>query len=177
MKNIASLWILTFLSLSIYAQDTFPESWIGNYKGNLNIYSVDSIQRNAKMNLTIQKTSKDSIFDWIIRYEINGKKDRRTYSLVVIDKEKGKYQIDEKNGIVIDSYLYNQRIVTSFFKVMGNFIVASYTKEKNTIIFEIISSKSEPVRITGNIKFKEEDIPEVKIYPVKGRQKAILVKY
>jgi len=161
---------------TISAQDTFPESWLGNYKGDLLIYSVDSVKMNVKMELKIAKTEKDSIFDWTIIYNIKGKKDIRAYRLVVVDREKGWYQIDERNTIIIDAYLYNNSVFTSFFKVGKSYIVASYTKKKDHLVFEIIAGKTEPVSITGKTKFKEEDIPQVDAYPVSGRQKAILFK-
>ncbi len=178
MKFLVKTLLFFILSIAtINAQDTFPESWIGNYKGDLLIYSVDSIKMNVQMELKIAKTEKDSIFDWTIIYDLKEKKDTRTYSLVIVDREKGLYQIDERNSIIIDAYLHNQNVFTSFFKVEKSFIIATYTKEKDTLIFEIISGKSEPVSSTGKTKFKEEDIPEVNTYPINGRQKAILVKF
>jgi len=169
--------LLLMSCATFYAQNSFPESWLGNYKGDLHIYGVDSIKMNIKMGLDIVKTSKDSIFDWTITYKMKDKKDVRAYSLIVIDSQKGIYQIDEKNSIVIDGYLHNDNVFTSFFKVMTNYIIATYTKnEDGTLTFEIISSKSIPVSTTGNTKFKNEDIPEVNTYPVNGRQKAVLKK-
>jgi len=172
------LKIIVFLCLvctTSYAQNTFPESWLGNYKGDLNIYGVDSVKVKAKMNLDIQKTAKDSIFDWTITYEMKGKKDVRAYSLIVVDRAKGHFQIDEKNSIIIDGYLHNTNVFTSFFKVMTSYIVATYTKnEDGTLTFEIIAGKAEPVSTTGNTKLKAENIPEVNTYPVNGRQKAVL---
>ncbi len=172
LKIIAFLLMVCATS---YSQNSFPESWLGNYKGELNIYGVDSVKMNATMNLGIQKTANDSVFDWTITYEMNGKKDVRAYSLVVVDRVKGHFQIDEKNSIVIDGYLHNTNVFTSFFKVMTSYIVATYTKNKDgTLTFEIIVGKTEPISTTGNTKQKDEDVPEVTTYPVIGRQKAML---
>jgi len=172
--RVVLFFILTVTTIN--AQDTFPESWLGNYKGDLLIYNVDSIKMNVKMELKIAKTEKDSIFDWTIIYNIKGKKDIRAYRLVVVDREKGRYQIDEMNTIVIDAYLHNNSMFTSFFKVGKSYIVATYRKEKGHLVFEIIASKTKAVSVTGKTKFKEEDIPQVDAYPVNGRQKAILFK-
>ncbi|MEN8125068.1 MAG: hypothetical protein ABFR32_08040 [Bacteroidota bacterium] len=159
-----------------FAQDSFPESWVGNYKGDLSIYSVDSVRMRLNMELKIAKTTNDSIFKWTIIYDFKGKKDSRAYELIVVDKLKGIYKIDEKNSIVIDAYLHNNKVFTSFFKVSESFIIATYTKEKESLIFEIIASKSNPVSITGNTKQGEEEIPEVETFPIDGRQKATLIK-
>ena len=177
MKFLLKISIFLFMGIyMVNAQKSFPESWLGNYKGDLSIYGVDSVRMKIKMNLDIVKTSNDSIYDWTITYDFKGKKDVRAYSLVVIDKQKGQYQIDERNSIIIDTYLHNGKVFTSFFNVMESYIIATYTKEENDIVFEIISGDGKTVNITGNTKQGEEDIPEVAAYLVNGRQKAILKK-
>jgi len=164
------------LSISVSSQSSFPESWIGNYEGNLEIYAVDSIAMNLKMNLDIIKTEKDSIFKWVITYDFKGKEDLRSYELKVLDKQKGHYQIDEKNSIVIDAYFRNG-IFTSFFSVSEVFILATYTmKKEKAIIFEIISAKTKAISTTGGTKNEEEEIPIVNSYLVNGRQRAVLKK-
>ena len=96
--------------------------------------------------------------------------------LIVVNREKGLYRIDEKNSIVIEAYLRNNRVLTSFFKVSESFIIATYTKENENLIFEIISAKSDPASITGNTKSGEEEIQEITTFPINGRQKAIMEK-
>lgn len=155
-------------------KDNFPKSWVGNYKGELEIYSVDSIAMTAQMNLDIVRKT-DSIYNWKITYQIKGKEDVRAYELQIVDSKKGHYIIDEKNTIKIDAF-YRNRIFTSFFEVMNSYIVATYTKQNNQIVFEIISASGKKTTTTGNAKHDGEDIPEVKTYFVNGRQKAILVK-
>ena len=164
-----------FFSLEAGAQESFPESWIGNYKGELHIFGVDSVKMKVAMNLEIDKTSNDSIFNWTLIYNFNGNEDKRPYKLKVVNKNTGHYKIDEMNSIVLDGYQHTNTF-TSFFGLIDSFIIATYTKNKDVIVFEIISSKSEPVSTTGNTKFEGEDIPEVRSYLVNGRQKAFLTK-
>jgi len=165
-------FVFFLLSLNLVAQETFPKSWEGNYKGELQIFGVDSVRMKLTMKLDIaQKT--DSIYQWKITYDLKGKEDIRDYELVIIDKKKGIYKIDEKNTIVIDSY-YKTEIFTSFFEVMNTFIISTYTKIDMDIVFEIVAADRNRIMISGNSKIKEEDIPEVKTYLVNGRQKAIL---
>jgi hypothetical protein len=157
-----------------FSQQSFPESWEGNYKGQLMIYGVDSVKMKIDMELKIAKTSNDSVFDWTIIYNFKGKNDIRAYSLLIVDRQKGHYKIDEKNSILIDSYFHNNSVLTSFFEVAESNIIASYSKKDDDIIFEIISSKTEPVSRTGNTKYKDEDISEVLSFKVNGRQRGVL---
>ncbi|HHB51656.1 MAG TPA: hypothetical protein ENK75_01225 [Saprospiraceae bacterium] len=177
MKKIVCLIIFQILIIQGYAQDHFPESWIGNYKGTLAIYTIDSVAVRVPMALKIQPTAKDSIYNWTIIYTFkNGEKDVRSYQLLVVDNKKGMYKIDEKNSIVIDTFYLND-VVTSFFNVMDNFIIATYKKNKDAdIIFEIIAAKSKEISSTGGQKTDNDSIPEVLSYSVNGRQKAILYK-
>ena len=176
MKKISLLiWLMTSF-LNGYSQDNFPDSWVGNYKGKLEIYAVDSVALQLKMELNIQKTSIDSLYNWTIIYDFKGQKDIRPYELKRVNTKKGIYQIDEKNSIVIDAF-YRNKIFTSFFEVMDTFIIATYTKiSDDAIVFEIISAKSKAISTTGSTTLDEEDIPQVKTYPVDGRQRAILHK-
>lgn len=171
------LKISIFLCIGIVtAQQSFPDSWLGSYKGDLSIYGVDSVKMKIKMQLDIKKTASDSIYDWTITYDFKGKKDVRAYSLVVVNTKKGAYQIDEKNSIVIDGYLHNNSVFTSFFKVSQSYIIATYTKKENELVFEIISANANAVSITGNTKQGREEVPEVAAYRVNARQKAVLKK-
>ncbi len=169
--------VISGIISDLSAQEKFPDSWTGNYKGDLLVYSVDSVRMKIGMELKIAETRNDSVFKWTIIYDFKEKKDVRAYELLVVDRSKGLYKIDEKNSIVIESYLRNNNILTSFFKVMNSFIIATYTKKEDTIVFEIMSSASEPVSTTGNTKNEKEEIPEVNTFPVNGRQKAVLFKY
>jgi hypothetical protein len=58
---------------------------------------------------------------------------------------------------------------------MGNQLTSIYERQEDKMIFEIIVHKSVPSTVSGNIKAEgQEDIPEVKSYPIIGYQKAIL---
>ena len=128
-----------FITFQTFSQQNFPESWEGNYEGELQIYGVDSVQMKLTMKLNIHKES-DSIFQWKMIYNLNGKDDIRAYKLKVLDKKRGHYTIDELNTIIINGY-YKSEIFTSFFEVMDSFIVSTYRKKDDeTIIFEIIAA-------------------------------------
>lgn len=174
LKVFFSCLVLVFLNFKSWSQESFPASWEGNYKGDLEIYGVDSIAMRVTMILNIKKKS-DSIFKWKITYNFKGKVDVRDYILKLIDAKNGHYTIDEKNTIVIDSY-FRANILTSFFEVQDSFIVSTYSRKGNSIIFEIISANGKKRTSSGNKLFEGETIPKVNSYLVNGRQKAVLIK-
>lgn len=176
MRSISLLFLLCVgVFQSLFGQTSFPESWVGHYQGDLLIHGVDSVRMKIKMHLDIQSTAKDSIFIWKLTYQTDTMNDVREYELHIVDKDKGHYQIDEKNSIVLDAYFRNDTF-TSFFGLIDSFIIASYTKTAKDLVFEIIAAKSKPVTTTGNTQQGDEDIPEVNSYLVNGRQRAVLKK-
>ncbi len=175
IKRTIPLIALVFITFSeLSAQDVFPDSWAGQYKGRLEIFAVDSVRMVLDMALNIQPTGIDSVYEWEIIYDFEGSKDVRTYELLIKDEKKGWYQIDEKNDIIIDAY-YRNGVLTSCFEVQNTFIIASYTKmDSNHILFEIIAGDSKAFNTTGGTRKDDEEIPEVKSYKINGRQKAVM---
>ncbi|HSQ45294.1 MAG TPA: hypothetical protein VLM44_00080 [Lutibacter sp.] len=167
--------VFLLLSSNLFSQTVFPKSWEGNYKGELQIFGVDSVRMKLMMKLDILQKS-DSVYQFKIIYDFKGKEDKRDYELKIVDAKIGKYVIDEKNTIVIDAF-FKMDILTSFFKVMDSYIISTYTKINDELIFEIISADGKNPKSSGNAKFESEDIPDVKSYMVNGRQKAVLIKY
>jgi len=163
------------LSFSVQSQESFPKSWEGNYEGELEIYKVHGIAMKPSMRFQIaQKT--DSIYTWKMTYIMNGKEDVRDYELIIRNTEKGLYTIDEKNTILLESY-YRNGIFTSFFEVLGSFIITSTQKlDSGELMFEIIAASSKKVKKTGNQEHNGQQVPQVTSYLVNGRQRAILKK-
>ena len=97
------------------------------------------------------------------------------YVLKIVDKEKGLNIIDEKNSILIESYLFDNKLV-SWYTVGKSFIQATYEKRESEIIFEIFAGGREPVSVTGGTKVGEEDIPIVETMPYNVMQRAVLTR-
>ena len=154
---------------SVIKSESFPKSWVGYYEGELMIFGVDSIKQVVTMGLNIRSIS-DSTYTWTISYLLD-KKDERKYELQVIDKQKGIYQIDEKNGILLEANFFNEHLI-SRFGVNKSLLDISYSKIGNQIHFMVISGNRD-----GVLKEIEEDsIPEIFGYQVFSFQKAILQK-
>ena len=170
MKHILILCLS--LSLNGFSQNnSFPNSFVGEWNGNLEIMGVDSVSMDIEMSLSIQPTENDSIYKWEMTYVLyDSIQDVRPYELILIDKSKGLYAIDEKNSIVMDAY-YKNNTLTSFFSVMESFILFSYTLEGDSITVDVFSAPTESITLTGG-----EEIPEVNSFKITGRQSAVLVK-
>ncbi|MCH2034547.1 MAG: hypothetical protein MK202_13635 [Tenacibaculum sp.] len=170
MKNIIIGFFLLVFSFS-YSQNNekiFPDDFLGIYKGELSITTENGKQ---KIPMEFHLLATDSIhkFDYKLVYN----KAPRNYTLVVKNKEKGLFEIDENNGIILPTF-FNENVLHSFFEVQGNFLSTrlDFTSE-NSLAFEILFSRLQNKTKTGGIS---KEIPEVFGYPITVFQKAILKK-
>ena len=127
------------------------------------------------MRLEIHKidTSREGRYTFGLVYG-SKEQDWRPYELVPVAPERGLWKVDEKNSIVMESYLYGPKLLC-WFTVQGNRIVCTYEKtDDNTIVFEVLSGSETAVSTTGMTKQGEEDIPEVKTFPFGVFQRATL---
>jgi hypothetical protein len=91
-----------------------------------------------------------------------------------VEPAKGLWRVDEKNSIVMESYLYGPKLLC-WFTVQGSRVLCTYEKTKeDTLVFEVISGAETAVSTTGNTKQSDEDIPEVKTFPCSVFQRAVL---
>lgn len=167
--------VCSFFFTSMNAQDSlvFPVDWQGIWKGELKIYAGDGLKQAIPMELHIQ--AKDSIdhYNWWIIYGEDKETGKRAYELKAVDKSKGVWMVDEKNTIAMECYFLHNKL-WSRYDVMGNLITVTNEVKDNEMIFEVISGSLEPVSITGNQQHEGEDIPEVKTFPIRVMQRAVL---
>jgi hypothetical protein len=171
------LFLLTFYLLSHVTSNaqTFPQNWLGKWSGTLEIHTAEGLSQSLPMQLHLLPTDSTHRYTWTIIYGTDTVAGKRAYELVTLDAAKGWYAVDEKNTIVMEAYLLGGKLFNRF-EVMGNLLLCTTERVGDHLIFEIISGKLEPVSTTGNQKFKGEDIPPVRAYPVAVRQVAVLKK-
>ncbi len=151
----------------------FPASWAGVWEGDLVISTAAGVAQTIPMQLHLLPVA-DSIYTWTIIYGADTVAGRRPYLLKSIDRAKGVYVIDEQNSIGLESYLIGQTLY-SWFEVEGNLLTTMVEPlEDGRLLYEIVSGKSEPVSTTGQQIVEGEEIPEVKAFPVRVRQRAYL---
>ncbi len=103
----------------------FPDDWLGFWEGDLHIYDEMGLQQSLPMALDNSITGVKGQFTWAIIYGTDSIAGRRDYLLKEVDKNKGHYMVDEKNGILLDAYLIDNELV-SVFEVMGNSLTSTY---------------------------------------------------
>lgn len=150
----------------------FPEDWLGEWKGVLQIYSGKTVKQEVEMELHILAIDSIDRHTFTIIYGKDKEKGKRPYEVFAVDTVVGHYKVDEKNDIILDEYLFGNKLV-SRFEVMGNLLLSTYERTAEGIEFEILSGSMKEIAITGGTS---ADIPEVKSFPIKVRQFAKLTK-
>lgn len=186
MNNLTAIILLCFIfspSLNVNGQnlqdpnpnetDAFPQSWLGNWIGDLNIYKENKLVQTIPMELEMAAIDTSDNFVWAIIYGEDKVVGRRSYELEILDDEKGIYRVDEKNSINLESYLFGNKLYSQF-SVMESQLLCTYEKVDDKMIFEIISGSIEPVSTTGGLVIDGEEIPKVKTFPITIMQKATL---
>ncbi len=171
MRKIFLLVFLFILSLAVRAQNyhEFSEDkWLGTWKGTLNIIYPSSSQ-SVTMKLEVQKTDTPGKYSWRTVYGESPKTLEKKYYIYAKDKEKGQWILDEDNKILLDVFLADN-VMYTLFEVKGALLNSIYTNNGNSIVFEVLSAKSDTPNVTGT----GDD--EVKSYPVYVIQKALLIK-
>jgi len=173
MKSFVLIFIF-FISVSATGQSTsFPQSWAGNWKGELNWYKTGiKDPKKVNMELRIQAIHTPGSMDawtWQIIYG-SETEDNRPYKLVQKDTAGIHWAIDENNGIVIDQYWVGNKF-WSVCTVQNSTIMNSYWMEKNNLVVEFYRISSKPIASTGK---ETEESPNVDSYRIGSYQKAVL---
>jgi hypothetical protein len=176
MHNALIFVFLAFATLAP-AQEQFPASWSGDWKGTLEIFNGAGKVQSVEMTLELHKidSSKTGRYTFGIVYG-SKKTDYRPYELVPVAPEKGLWKVDEKNSIAMESYLYGPKLLC-WFVVEGNRVLCTYEKiDEKHLVFEVLAGKETPVSNTGDTMLGEEKIPPVISYPFSAFQRAMLTK-
>ena len=153
------------------AQNSFPKQFLGHWDGELQWYKPgEKTPQKFKMQLMVRPTDTAGQYTWQIIY--GESQDNRPYVLKPVDTLKGHWQIDERNGIILDQFWLGNKF-TGAFTVGNNTIVNSYRLEKGKLHVEFYTLSAKPIATTGGIS---QDIPVVDSYATKGYQKGILRK-
>ena len=168
-KSLLFLLVFAFFSTAFSQEksNTFPTNVLGIYKGDLTITNAKGTQK-IPMEFHFKKTDSIHKFDYVLVYN----KSPRNYTLVVKDLEKGIFEVDENNGIVLPTKFANNTLF-SFFEVQGNLLSSRIEFINDTLVFEILFTAVKNKVKTGGLS---KEIPEVFGYPISVVQKAVLKK-
>jgi len=158
-----------FLARIAHAQD-FPKDYFGIYKGDLQMQSAMGKQV-IPMEFHLLPTDSIGRYKYILVYGDGERRQERLYFLVEKDKDKGRYVIDEDNGILLEASYFGNKLYC-LFEVSGNLLTTFITFEEESLNFEITVAKLENPLETKDL---EEGIPVIS-YPIFTRQWAVLIK-
>jgi len=176
-------FLLPFISLllctSLHAQtDPMPShDWLGKWKGELIIYGVTDTLQTLSMELWVEETDTASMWNWTIIYHGKNGDDVRKYALKAMDSTKnGHYQVDERNSILLDTYLRGNNL-SSRFTVNQSLLLICYTliPSQKALRFNVTSGSMKAPTSTGE-DVLDENIKEILSYSLNGFQEAILHK-
>lgn len=154
----------------------FPQDWLGIWEGDLYIYTAKGVVDTLPMALN-HAVKNDSVYAWEIIYNkgIAGKEETRAYELHTVNAAKGHYFVDEKDGILLDSYVRGNALI-SRFEVMGSLLESVERIEDDKLIFEIFSGNNLAIRTSGDTIIGKDTIPAVKSFSISVMQRAVLHK-
>lgn len=174
MKNaIVATSIFCCLACPVLSQTTFPDDFLGTWKGMMNWYSIQKAElQQVPMELHVH-ASADSTgqYSWQIIYGEN-RKDQRPYTLKPADPGRGHWVIDENNGILLDHYWLGS-VFSGVFSVDNSTVLSNFRIEQNQMVVEFFGYKTPAVSISGG---QSPEIPEVESYQMGSYQHAILRK-
>lgn len=148
----------------------FPQTWTGTWRGPCSFFPADAMAkpRQFEMELAIQPTADQARYTWTIIYIEESKRQERPYELIVVDAAAGKFSVDEKNSIVIESRFIAGALYSQF--VVGTSVItASYRRDGDRMVVELLTTDVKGAAVTGG-----KDVPQVQTHPVMGLQRAIL---
>ncbi len=162
-----------FFSIPVLSQKgkPFPQTFIGNWKGKLQWMVAGKPTQTFTMQLRIHATDSAGHYTWQIIYG-DSATDNRPYILKPIDTAKGHWIVDEKDGIILDSYVHGNSIKGAF-TVQGNTIVDNYVVEGNKMRVEFFSIKLTDKKQSGK---GTDDVPFVDSYRIGSYQTGVLTK-
>lgn len=167
---LSSLLLLLFSGIFAQNQEPhFPDTWFGEWAGELSIYSAAGVAQTLEMELHISE-KEEGKWGWTIIYK-GDETDVREYELQLKDASKAHYVIDEKNSILLDGYYLGNTLINRF-SVNNSLLMINYTFESGHIVFDVFSGQKDNTQLTG------EEIKDFKIYSYQmgTRQRAILFK-
>lgn len=142
MKKTALIILSVFMLFTqLNAQTNFAEKCLGIWKGTMFIYSHGEVKDKVEVQLTVAKTAKSEEFTWKTEYFSPTRPMTKDYILRVKDVKKGHYVIDEGGGVLLNNYLFENKLF-NVFEVNGVILTATYElKSKKELIFEVTAGK------------------------------------
>jgi len=125
---------------------TLPTDWDGEWKGKLQIMPLNGEKHETVMELHIAPMKVGKGYSWKIIYGEGKKQQARNYELIPQEKA-NHFVIDEKNGLLIDSFLVGSTM-HSQFQVADSLIPVRYELKGEILTFSLASYATKDARTT-----------------------------
>lgn len=158
---------LTYLTYSQESIKQFPKDYLGRYTGELKYETSKGIAK-IPMEFILRETDSVNRFDYWLIYNNQPRK----YTLITKNSEKGIFEIDENNGIVLPARFFEDTLY-SWFEVGKNKVSSRLAFDDRKLYFEILFSNLQNKTKTGGIS---DQIPNVFGFPISTVQRATLIK-
>lgn len=112
--NIISIFFITTLTVTTIQAQTFPDKCIGTWHGTMHMYSRGVLKDSVNVIMTIARTGQPNEWSWKTEYRSEKFPMTKDYVLRLKDAEKNIYVTDEKNGIELMDYLFNNKLYSLF---------------------------------------------------------------
>jgi hypothetical protein len=140
MKKNIVLLLLAMLTMTMVNAQSFPDKCIGTWNGMMHMYSRGTLKDSVKVVLTVAKGGHPDEWTWKTEYLSEKFPMTKDYVLRLKDAEKNIYVTDEKNGIELMDYLFDNKLY-SIFETQGILLTSSYELKGKELIFEVTSGK------------------------------------
>ncbi len=157
---------------SLNAQEpVFPDDFVGQWVGELEIYTKSSNPQKLEMEIQISKSNHLDTLYYTLKYINAEVVDQRDYLIIKDSQNSSIVKIDEQNGIILDMEQFGNKWI-SVFRVDNSMIHFHLTIFEHQMIVEVFSISQIDTRITGG----NDDIPTIAIMKNSVYQRALLMK-
>jgi len=168
---------LTAVTMPLRAQSsTFPESWIGTWRGTLTNYGGgDSVRLTVPVVLTIARGNESGTYRMRHVYNNDTTRNAKDYLLRTVDKAAGRYVTDENNGILIDE-TWTGGMLVGVFQVGDQVIESRSEIRGDSLVQDLIFWRATVSRTTQGSGPNGERGTPVQSFRVAGRQRSAFVR-
>lgn len=165
--------LFTLLSFGCLSQSStqFPAAFNGYWKGHLDWMVAGKPTQTIPMQLWVEPADTPGQFTWLILYG-DQSTDSRPYLLKPVDPAKGHWVIDERNGILLDSYLLGNTLQGAF-TVQNNTIIDRYSLQGDSLHVSFLMIRLQDKNRSGK---GTDEIPYADSYRISGYQSGTLIR-
>lgn len=156
-KAIGVMLILTVSASPSFSQQLFGDRCLGAWEGMMHIYSKGSLKDSVKIKFTVAKIQGTDSWTWKTEYLSPTRPMVKDYVLRLVDKEKSSYVTDEGGGLVLNDYLFGDKLY-NIFEVQGITLTSTYELVGNNLIFEVTSGKELPEKAQDVTNFSVDNL-------------------